>query len=157
MSEVGPRFEPEPMVEPDQINEDLLLSDPVKYGNMLYAALHEVPLSKHFQTSQDEEVRAVCSFCSQFNEFIENAFDELFLNRARPGRAKTLWDEVNKIDYSQTSPITRSLLVEDVDDLIKEQKICQRAIAHLYVLDELAIALANDIIQQNDPARQKSA
>lgn len=158
MSEKDPvGIEPEPMIEPYPINKDLLLTDPVKYGNLLYGALN-IPMSKNFQIeSQNDEVRALCGFCSQFNDFIEVAFDVLVLKKGRPGRASTLWDVVSKEDYSQVPLIARGPSAEEFAELKKEQKTRQRAIAHLYVLDELAIALINKIIEQDEPTRQKSA
>ncbi|MGD0284601.1 MAG: hypothetical protein ABSB12_03345 [Candidatus Saccharimonadales bacterium] len=152
MSEIAPS-----VAEPEPINKDVLISDPIKFGNMLFGSLN-VPISKNYQTvSQDDEVRAVCSYCSQFNDFIEEAYDALALKKARPGRASILWENVSKEDYSQVSPLARGLGSDDTAELIKEQKTRLRAIAHLYVLDELAITLVNELIIENDPARQKSA
>lgn len=145
-------------VEPEPISENLLVADPIKYGNMLYGVLHIAPWNRNFQTiSQDNEVRAVCVFCSQFNDFINNAFDELSENIAQPGRAKTLWDAVTKEEFNLATLVALNLNYEDMPHLVKEKKERQRAIAHLYELDKQAIAIVNEILQQNIHPYKKTA
>ena len=150
MHELGPSS-----AEPERVSEALLLSDPVKYGNMLYGALSTISWNQHFkETSKDEEVKAVCRYCSELHPFMEDAFDELFNDEAQPGRAKKLWDDVKKEEFTLTSLITLNLHPEDLPSLMQEKKQRQRAIAHSYALDKQALILVNEMFNQ---ANQKTA
>lgn len=134
MSELGPSS-----AELAPISVAILENNPGHYSDLLFNALSITDWVNHIQDIKDDELRAVCEFCTEYNPFIDLAFDELTSGEALPSRFRKLWDLVADENFAVSTLQKYNLHQSDVTALKQEQKRRQRAIAFGHQLDKLVL------------------
>ncbi len=117
---------------------DDLARNPQENRDLLLSALIISRWENPIQLTGNDEMRAVTNLCSQYDNFIELAFDELYSNSTQESIYTVLWGQIQGIEFSGMALNSLGFRSADIPYLQKQQKERQFMVAFAYQLDKLA-------------------